>query len=904
MSNNLNLDQIEVQVDAIEKSLASSEGRLDAIANQVSSGKTSTTAWPVSRVRSTFINYFVERRQHTFWNSSPVVPVNDPTLLFANSGMNQFKPLFLGTCDPNLEMYSLKRACNSQKCIRAGGKHNDLEDVGKDVYHHTFFEMLGNWSFGCYFKEEAITWAWECLTEVFGLDPNRLYATYFGGDPKQGLAVDEEARKIWLRFLPSERILPYGCKDNFWEMGPTGPCGPCTEIHYDRIGGRDAGALVNADRPDVIEIWNNVFIQFNREADGSLKELPSKHVDTGMGLERLSSILQGKDSNYDTDIFMPIFEAIQHACGCRPYQGLVGASDTELIDMAYRVVADHIRTLTFAITDGAVPGSDGRGYVLRRILRRAVRYGQEMLGAPGGFFASLVSVVVANFSDAFPELITRQEFVRQIIADEEQSFIRTLDQGCKHFKKLVTTIQSSGSTVVPGKEAHFLFCSMGFPLDLTELMAAERGLTVDTAKFAELLENDRKISETAESMRKGMGSKDLSMEAEQTAWLQSNQIAATDSTAKYAWHASPECKVVAVFKGRGGATAGFFEAAFPEDDLIGIILDSTPFYPEAGGQTFDTGELLYNGTSVFTVENVQTYAGYLVHVGRLLSGPISVGTTVTAKVDYQRRSLIAPNHTMTHVLNYALRRVLLDSAGGDNNAVAGQCEQKGSLVDAEKLRFDFSWNGALSSSQIAEIQDIVVQRIHDNAPVYAEAVSLSSATQIHALRKVFGEKYPDPVRVISVGVPISDLCADPENPQWRNSSIEFCGGTHLSNTGDAEDFVLVEESGIAKGVRRIVGLTRHAAAAARAKAALLLDRLSAMEQMPGGAELSMLSKSIKIEVDQAVVSLVDKEKMRAKQSVIADKLKQWNKANLTHRTNAATSAAETLANAANSNGEV
>eukprot|EP01032_Pedospumella_encystans_P028455 gene28455-32140_t len=445
-----------------------------------------TMKWPKDKIRTTFIEFFTKKYGHTFWASSPVVPVNDPTLLFANAGMNQYKPLFLGTCDPSLEMYNLKRAVNSQKCIRAGGKHNDLEDVGKDVYHHTFFEMLGNWSFGDYFKEEAITWAWECLTVDFGLNPDRLYATYFGGDATQGLEADLEAREIWLRFLPANRIIACGCKENFWEMGATGPCGPCSEIHYDRIGDRDAAYLVNADVPDVIEIWNNVFIQFNRETDGSLKELPNKHVDTGMGFERLSSILQGHQSNYDTDIFTPIFEAIRQVTNCRPYEGKLGPEDVGLIDMAYRVIGDHIRTLTFAITDGAVPSNEGRGYVLRRILRRAVRYGQEMLSAPAGFFTKLVPVVVANFGDTFPELRQRQAYVESIIADEEQSFNRTLDQGVKHFKKVVAGLQASGATVVPAKDAHVLFSSMGFPLDLTELMAAELNMTVDTAGFEQL----------------------------------------------------------------------------------------------------------------------------------------------------------------------------------------------------------------------------------------------------------------------------------------------------------------------------------------------------------------------------------------------------------------------------------
>jgi alanyl-tRNA synthetase len=445
------------------------------------------TQWPADKIRSTFIDFFVSKKEHTFWPSSPVVPVNDPTLLFANAGMNQYKPLFLGTCDPTLEMSKLLRAVNSQKCIRAGGKHNDLEDVGKDVYHHTFFEMLGNWSFGNYFKEEAIAWGWECLTVEFGLDPERLYATYFGGDAALGLEADLEARDLWLRYLPANRIIACGCKENFWEMGATGPCGPCSEIHYDRIGDRDAAHLVNADVPDVIEIWNIVFIQYNREADQSLRDLPNKHVDTGMGFERLSSILQGKQSNYDTDIFTPIFDAIREVTNCRPYEGKLGVTDVGLIDMAYRVIGDHIRTLTFAITDGAVPSSEGRGYVLRRILRRAVRYGQEMLNAPPGFFTKLVPVVVDNFCGTFPELRKRQAYVMSIIADEEQSFLRTLDQGVKHFKKVVAALQASDATVVSAKDTHLLFSSMGFPLDLTELMAAELGLTVDTAGFDELM---------------------------------------------------------------------------------------------------------------------------------------------------------------------------------------------------------------------------------------------------------------------------------------------------------------------------------------------------------------------------------------------------------------------------------
>ena len=401
--------------------------------------KERTAYWTVSRVRQTFLDYFCQEHQHTFIPSSSTIPHEDPTLLFANSGMTQFKPIFQGVIDPSAPLAKLTRAANSQKCIRAGGKHNDLEDVGKDVYHHTFFEMLGNWSFGNYFKKEAIEWAWRLLTEVYGMPKDRLYVTYFEGNDKLGLPVDTEAKELWMKVgVAPEHVLPFGMKENFWEMGETGPCGPCTEIHFDRIGGRDAGAFVNMDDPDVLEIWNLVFMQFNREADGSLKPLPAKHVDTGAGLERVTSVLQDKRSNYDTDVFVPIFAAIQAVTGARPYTGKVGkAEDVDGVDMAYRVIADHIRTLTFAISDGGIPSNEGRGYVLRRILRRAIRYAHEKLHAPPGAFATLVDVVVDNFGDAFPELRKAPHVVKEVLREggaipqHSGSWIGAICQICK-----------------------------------------------------------------------------------------------------------------------------------------------------------------------------------------------------------------------------------------------------------------------------------------------------------------------------------------------------------------------------------------------------------------------------------------------------------------------------------------
>eukprot|EP00002_Diphylleia_rotans_P037032 TRINITY_DN822_c0_g1_i1.p1 TRINITY_DN822_c0_g1~~TRINITY_DN822_c0_g1_i1.p1 ORF type:complete len:1029 (-),score=227.79 TRINITY_DN822_c0_g1_i1:349-3435(-) len=821
--------------------------------------------WNSAKVRQTFVDFF-KSKEHTHVPSSKVVPYEDPTLLFTNAGMNQFKPVFLGVADPNSDMAKLKRAANSQKCIRAGGKHNDLDDVGKDVYHHTFFEMLGNWSFGDYFKTEAIDWAWELLTIVYGINPERLYATYFGGDPAKGLEPDHEARDIWRKYLPAERVLPFGAKENFWEMGDTGPCGPCTEIHYDRIGGRDAAAYVNRDDPDVLEIWNLVFIQFNRETDGSLRPLPAKHVDTGMGFERLTSVLQDKRSNYDTDIFAPLFAAIQRETGyAEPYGGRVGATDTQHVDMAYRVIADHIRTLTFAITDGALPSNEGRGYVLRRILRRAVRYGRQMLGAKSGFFHRLVPVVVTHFRDAFPELGADDGAeVQRVLLEEELVFGRTLDKGLARFAKYAREIPVGGE--LPGDVACTLYDTFGFPLDLTQLMADERGIRVDVQGFHRRMEELREISRAAHGGAHGNArgaQASVVLQAEQTDYLAKAGVPHTDDLAKFEWDPSQPQKPItdsaqttdgsSVFtatvralytrsKGFVDTWTGFGASTETETETeaeteandaaevesVGVVLDRTCFYAEAGGQIFDTGLISCvvdgdagAGQTVVQVTDTQRFGGFIVHTGLVRVGCLRVGQRVELAVDLVRRAQTAKNHTITHLLNHALRAELGDKA-----------DQRGSFVGPERLRFDFAWTaGPLGDAVLKAVQQRVRTTIANNERVYKQSCALSAARQIAGLRAVFGEVYPDPVRVVSVGIPVDSLLADPTNAEWAaRASVEFCGGTHLDETGQAQAFALLAEEGIAKGVRRITACTGSAALTIMRDAEALRTRVAHLLQ--------------------------------------------------------------------------
>ncbi|KAG2707799.1 hypothetical protein I3760_05G163300 [Carya illinoinensis] len=833
--------------------------------------------WPEKRVRDTFIKFF-EEKNHVNWQSSPVVPVNDPTLLFANAGMNQFKPIFLGTADPNTALSKLTRACNTQKCIRAGGKHNDLDDVGKDTYHHTFFEMLGNWSFGDYFKKEAIEWAWELLTEVYKLPKDRFYATYFGGDEKLGLAPDNEARDVWLKFLPPARVLPFGCKDNFWEMGDTGPCGPCTEIHYDRIGNRDAASLVNNDDPTCIEIWNLVFIQFNRESDGSLKSLPSKHVDTGMGFERLTSVLQRKMSNYDTDVFLPIFDAIQNATGARSYSGKVGPDDLDRVDMAYRVVADHIRTLSFAIADGSCPGNEGREYVLRRILRRAVRYGSEVLKAQEGFFNGLVKVVVEVMGDVFPELKQNEARIRDIITEEEASFGKTLLKGIEKFKKAAQDVQGK---ILSGQDAFVLWDTYGFPLDLTQLMAEERGLLVDVEGFNNAMDEARERSRNAQTKQAGGA---IVMDADATAALHKKGIAATDDNSKFIWFKDHESAIRAIYTG-----SQFLESVVSGSE-VGIVLESTSFYAEQGGQIFDTGSL-DGPCGSFQVSNVQIYGGFVLHIGSFSgeSGKFSLDDKVICKVDYDRRKLIAPNHTCTHMLNFALREVL-----------GNHVDQKGSIVLPEKLRFDFSH---VDPDHLRRIESIVNDQIKAELDVFAKEATLSEAKRINGLRAVFGEVYPDPVRVVAIGRKVEDLLSEPENNEWLSISAELCGGTHISNTREAKVFALLSEEGIAKGVRRITAVTTVTASNAIDLANLLEKEVNDASTIEA-SKLEKTVASLKSRVDSAPIPAARKADIRAKISVLQNQVRKLQKKIAEENVQKAVKVATEAAEVAASNGKV
>lgn len=706
--------------------------------------------------------------------------------------------------------------------------------------------MLGNWSFGDYFKKEAIHYTWELLTKVYGLDPQRLYVTYFEGNQAGGLDPDLEAKELWRSVgVPDEHILPGDMKDNFWEMGDQGPCGPCSEVHYDRIGGRNAAWLVNQDDPDVLEIWNNVFIQYNREPDRSLRPLPNKHIDTGMGFERLVSVLQDKPSNYDTDVFTNLFQTIREITGAREYRGLFGADDPDGIDTAYRVIADHVRTLSFAISDGVTPDSEGRGYVIRRILRRGARYARKYFGVEiGNFFSKIVPTAVAQLGEMFPELRKKQHDVMEILDEEELSFAKTLDRGERQFEHYAQQAKVKGVDRLHGADVWRLYDTFGFPVDLTRLMAEERGLQIDDYEFEEA----RLKAKEASRGQKKSASDAVKLDVHDLGNLEKmNDVHKTDDSAKYGKE-NITANVKAIYHGKMFHTS---TANVPAGEQLGVILDRTNFYAEQGGQENDTGKIIIDGQAELEVNDVQAYAGYVLHTGFLKYGAMSVGNEVICEYDELRRWPIRNNHTGTHILNFALRAVLGDGV-----------EQKGSLVAAEKLRFDFSHKSAVSDKELEKIEERSTDYIRQNCAVYAKDVPLATAREIAGVRAVFGETYPDPVRVVSVGVEVEELLHNVKDPRWEEVSVEFCGGTHVQKTGDIKDLIILEESGIAKGIRRIIAVTGEDAHEVQRVAKDFEMRLDRLDAMPLGSMKEQDAKQMQVELNQLSISAVQKSKLR------------------------------------------
>ncbi len=690
-------------------------------------------------IRQQFLDFF-QSKGHQIVPSAPIVVKNDPTLLFTNAGMNQFKDYFLGNKEA-----THKRIADTQKCLRVSGKHNDLEEVGVDTYHHTMFEMLGNWSFGDYFKEEAIEWSWELLTSVFGLDKDRLYVTVFQGDEKEGLPKDEEAYNFWKKWIAEDRILLGNKKDNFWEMGDTGPCGPCSEIHVDcrtdeERQAVDGSNLVNADHPQVIEIWNNVFMQFNRMKDGSLVPLPAMHVDTGMGLERLVRVLQGKQSNYDTDLFSGTIAAIERITNKK-----YGNTDSKQ-DIAFRVLSDHIRAIGFTIADGQLPSNTGAGYVIRRILRRAVRYYYSYLDFKQPLLHLLLPVLAKQFEHVFPELQHQIELVCKVVKEEEDAFLRTLEKGLKKIDDIIKDTQSNKTNIINGKAAFELYDTYGFPIDLTRLIGSEHELSVDEQAFEQEMkqQKDRSRAATALDTDDWVVLRDGSNQ-----FVGYNQLETTSSILKYR-------KV----KAKGKESYQF-------------VLDTTPFYAESGGQVGDAGHFLF-ANEIIEVLDTKKENDLIIHFTE--SVPSNPEASFTAKIDAAKRRHTTVHHSATHLLHAALRQVL-----GTHVA------QKGSLVHEGQLRFDFSHFSKVTDEEIKQIESIVNEKIRANVPVVIKEMSKDEAVALGAMA-LFGEKYGDRVRVVIM---------DP------NYSIELCGGTHVGATGEIGLFKIVAESAVAAGVRRM-----------------------------------------------------------------------------------------------------
>ena len=747
----------------------------------------------VAEIRNQFFQYF-ESKGHEIVPSAPMVVKNDPTLMFINAGMNQFKDFFLGNAIPKNP-----RIANTQKCLRVSGKHNDLEEVGVDTYHHTMFEMLGNWSFGDYFKEEAIGWAWELLVDVYKIPTDRLYVTVFEGDETDGVPMDSESMEIWKKYISADRILLANKKDNFWEMGDTGPCGPCTEIHVDLRSEEDrkkidGKTLVNGDHPQVVEIWNNVFMEFNRKANGSLEPLPAKHVDTGMGLERLAMALQGKQSNYDTDLFQGLIRHMETASG-------VTYGKNETTDIALRVIADHIRAISFSIADGQLPSNTGAGYVIRRILRRAVRYGYQTLGLKEPFMAELSGRLTELMGETFTELISQRELIRKVVHEEEMSFFRTLEQGLKRMDLVIKKTKLANQEEIEGFIAFELYDTYGFPFDLTSLIARENGLSVDEKGFEEELNLQKKRSRAATAL-------------ETDDWV----TICEDEVEEFVGYdlLSTHVKIVKYRK-----------VMQKQKNFYQVVFNLTPFYPEGGGQVGDIGHIELNGDKAFIIDTKKEN-NLIVHLMNEL--PVQLEGNFLAVVNANKRSASANNHSATHLLHHALRTVLGDHV-----------EQKGSLVNSDYLRFDFSHFSKVTDKEMEHIQDLVATQIRENILLEEKRNTPMEVAKEMGAMALFGEKYGDTVRVIKFG-----------------NSVELCGGTHVRSTREIGLFKIISEGAVAAGVRRIEAITSQKAEAFFEDKATTLDAISLSFKNPKDILKAVIDLQTKNNALQKEIDLLKK----------------------------------------------
>jgi len=765
----------------------------------------------ISEIRKRFYKYF-EEKGHVIVPSAPMVVKDDPTLMFINAGMNQFKDYFLGN-----EIPKNRRVANSQKCLRVSGKHNDLEEVGVDTYHHTMFEMLGNWSFGDYFKDQAIDWAWDLLTEVYKLPEDRLYVTVFEGDVSDNLIIDQESIEIWKKHVSEERIIPASKKDNFWEMGEIGPCGPCTEIHIDLRSDEernkiDGKSLVNKDHPQVIEIWNIVFIQFNRNSDKSLVNLPETHVDTGMGIERLAMALQSKTSNYDTDLFQCLIQKIEEISGI-PY------GKEETTDIALRVISDHIRAIAFSISDGQLPSNNGAGYVIRRILRRALKYAYQNLNIKTPFLGVLVSVLAKEMGDAYPELIQQQKLISKVIEEEEISFYRTLEHGIKRLEQIIEDSKKAEQQKLEGRAVFELYDTYGFPVDLTSLLAKENQMDIDLEGFNAHLQDQKNRSRNAGTI-------------ETDDWVQLGK----DSISEFIGYDQIEAQI-SIVKYRKVVQKG--------KTIFQLVFDKTPFYPEGGGQVGDSGWIQSgeNKTSIFDTKKENNL---IVHFVSEL--PQTLDAQFNASINIEKRLNTARNHSATHLLHYALRSVL-----------GTHVEQKGSLVNSKQLRFDFSHFSKVTDDQLNEIESIVISTIEKNIELNEKRnIPIAEAKTMGAMA-LFGEKYGESVRVI----------------QFENS-VELCGGIHINSTTDIGLFKITSESAVAAGIRRIEAISGESAQQYFRDRTATLESISSILKKPKNIEKSVIDLIDQNSELTKQIELLNKEKAALVKKELKQKIIEIN----------------------------